>query len=304
MAQISTSLDATSLKQLLAGPRPPVLVDVRLDDDFKKSRLPHALSNCVYEIDFLDRMPAVAPDLGAPVCVYGADSGSFESRMAAEKLCRHGYTQVYDFRDGLAAWTSAGFPSEESPTETAATSVVTDGVHPIDLGESSIRWIGRNLLNRHEGLIGLKSGSLRLKSGKLVGGDFSIDMQAITCLDLAGNPLHDVLVRHLRDHDFFDTALYPEATFVITRATHLAAATPGSPNLTITGSLTLKGISHTLEFPACAGVTAAGKLAAQATLALDRTLWNVLYGSGKWFRHLGGHLVNDLIELQLRIVSA
>lgn len=204
-------------------------VYAEVDDDLKKSRLPHALSNCVYEIAFLDRMPAVAPDLGAPVCVYGADSGSFESRMAAEKLCRHGYTQVYEF---------------------------------------------------------------------------SIDMQPITCLDLAGNPLHDVLVRHLRDHDFFDTALYPEATFVITRATPLAAATPGSPNLTITASLTLKGISHTLEFPACAGVTADGKLAAQATMAFDRTLWNVLYGSGKWFRHLGGHLVNDLIELQLRIVSA
>ena len=304
MAQITTSLDAASLKQLLAAPHPPVLIDVRLDADFKKSRLPHALSNCVYEIAFLDRMPTVAPDLEAPVCVYGADSGSFESRMAAEKLCRHRYTQVYDFRDGLAAWRSAGCPTEESPVETQTPSIVADGVHPIDLGESSIRWIGRNLLGRHEGLIRLKSGSLRLESGKLAGGEFTIDMQTITCLDLAGNPLHDVLIRHLRDHDFFDTVLYPEATFVVTRATHLAAATPGSPNLTITGSLTLKGVSHTLEFTACAGITADGKLAAQATLAFDRTLWNVLYGSGKWFRHLGGHLVHDLIELQLRIVSA
>ena len=304
MAQIYTSLDVANLKQLLAGPRPPVLVDVRLEDDFKKSRLPHALGNCVYEISFLDRMPAVASDLGGPVCVYGADSGSLESRMAAEKLCRHGYTQVYDFRDGLAAWKSAGFPVEEAPTETNTTSVVTDGVHPIDLSESSIRWIGRNLLNRHEGLISLKSGSLQIESGKLAGGEFTIDMQAITCLDLAGNSQHDVLIRHFCDHDFFDTALYPEATFVVTRATHLADATPGSPNLTITGSLTLKGVSLALEFHACAGVTADGKLAAQATLAFDRTLWNVLYGSGKWFRHLGGHLVNDLIELQLRIVSA
>ena len=220
MAQIYTSLDAANLKQLLADPRPPVLIDVRLDEDFKKSRLPHALGNCVYEIAFLDRMPAVAPDLGATVCVYGADSGSLESRMAAEKLCRHGYTQVYDFCDGLPAWKSAGFPVEESPTASAATSVVTDGVHPIDLGESSIRWIVRNLLNRHEGLIRLKSGSLQLESGKLAGGEFTIDMQAITCLDLAGNPLHDVLIRHLRhlrDHDFFDTVLYPEATFVVTR---------------------------------------------------------------------------------------
>jgi hypothetical protein len=38
-------------------------------------------------------------------------------------------------------------------------------------------------------------------------------------------------------------------------------------------------------------------------LAIDRTLWNVLYGSGKYFRRLGGHLVNDQIEIQLRIVT-
>lgn len=199
MAQIPTSLDAASLKQILAAPRPPVLIDVRLEDDFKKSCLPHALGNCVYEIAFLDRMPAVAPDLGAPVCVYGADSGSLESRMAAEKLCRHGYTQVYDFRDGLAAWKSAGCPTEESPVETQPPWIVADGVHPIDLGESSIRWIGRNLLNRHEGLISLKSGSLQIELGKLTGGEFTIDMQAITCLDLAGNSLHDVLIRHFCD---------------------------------------------------------------------------------------------------------
>ncbi|MES2920748.1 MAG: YceI family protein [Verrucomicrobiota bacterium] len=304
MEQSDAPITASSLKQLLAGPSPPVLVDVRLEEDCKCSRLPHALSNCVYEIIFLERMPALAPDLRTPVCVYGADSASLESRMAAEKLRRHGYTAVYDFRDGFEGWKSAGYPLDVSPVSAAVSPVIPEGVHSIDLGESSIRWIGRNLLNRHEGFIGLKSGSLRIESGKLAGGEFTIDMQAITCLDLTGNSLHDVLIRHLRDHDFFDAGVYPEASFVVTRANHLSDATPGSPNLTVTGILTLKGVSGTLEFPACAGVTADGKLAAQATIAFDRTLWNVLYGSGKWFRHLGGHLVNDLIDLQLRIVSA
>ena len=50
-------------------------------------------------------------------------------------------------------------------------------------------------------------------------------------------------------------------------------------------------------------MTPEGKFAAQASFAIDRTLWEVLYGSGKYFRNLGGHLVNDLIELQLRIVT-
>jgi polyisoprenoid-binding protein YceI/rhodanese-related sulfurtransferase len=304
MVQSYTPINASSLEKLLAGPRPPVLVDVRLEEDYHGSHLPHASNNCVYEIVFLERMPAVAPDLEIPICVYGAHSGSLESRMAAEKLCRHGYKEVYDFRDGLQGWRSAGFVVEGSPVEAATTPIVSDGTHLVDLTESHVRWIGRNLLKCHEGLIGLKSGSLQIESGELVGGEITIDMQAITCLDLTGNPLHDVLVRHLRDHDFFDATLYPEATFVVTRAIHLPDSTPGSLNLSITGTLTLKGVSATLEFQACAGITAAGKLAAQATLAFDRTLWNVLYGSGKWFRHLGGNLVNDLIEIQLRVISA
>ena len=304
MDQSYKTIDALELKRLLAGPRPPVLVDVRLEEDCKCSRLPGAVNNRVYEIVFLDRMSGVAPDPSAPVCVYGADSGSLESRMAAEKLCRHGYPQVYDFRDGIEGWKSAGFPVEEFPTAAPVTPAVADGLHPIDLGESSIRWIGRNLLNRHEGFVDLKSGFLRIESRKLAGGEFTIDMQAIRCLDLAGNALHDVLIRHLRDHDFFDAARYPEATFVIKAATELPAATPGAPNLTISGILTLKGVSGPVEFTACAGMTADGKLAAQATLAIDRTRWNVFYGSGKWFRHPGSHLVNDLIELQLRVVAS
>ena len=43
-------------------------------------------------------------------------------------------------------------------------------------------------------------------------------MQAITRPELTGNLLHGVLIRHLRDHDFFDTTLFPVAIFVPTRA--------------------------------------------------------------------------------------
>lgn len=301
MDQRSTIIDATGLRSLLAEPRPPVLVDVRLEEDYQCSHLAAARNNCVFEVVFLDRMQDVAPDRTVPVCVYGAGPGSFESRMAAEKLCRQGYTQVYDFSEGLEGWRNAGFPVEEF-SKPPDTPTVADGVHPIDLKESNIRWIGRNLLNRHEGFIGLKSGWLRIESGKLIGGELIIDMQAITNIDLAGTPLHDVLIRHLNDHDFFDTEKFPEAKVEITGAVALPG-TSGAPNLTIFSILTLKDVARPVEFPACSGVTADGKLAAQATLAFDRTKWNVLYGSGKWFRHLGGHLVNDLIELQLRIVS-
>ena len=43
--------------------------------------------------------------------------------------------------------------------------------------------------------------------------------------------------------------------------------------------------------------------AAQAVFAFDRTVWGSIYGSGKFFQRLGMHLVNDLIEVQVRLLE-
>ena len=102
---------------------------------------------------------------------------------------------------------------------------------------------------------------------------------------------------------FSTSRFIPEGRFVITSTESVRQATPGAPNLKVHGELTLKNVTLPVEFLATAGMTPEGKAAAQASLAIDRTLWEVLYGSGKYFRNLGGHLVNDLIELQLRIVT-
>jgi rhodanese-related sulfurtransferase/polyisoprenoid-binding protein YceI len=283
----------------------PVIVDVRLEEDYAAAHLPEAKSNCVFEIAFLDRMAGVAPDRNAAVCVYGATADTYEARMAAEKLCRAGYTQVLELREGLAGWKSAGLPLEGGGDSRAAETGTRppDGWLEIDHSECRVEWVGRNLLNKHHGRIALKSGRLRFDHGQLAGGEFTLNLRGVTCQDLAGDPLHDVLIAHLMSHDFFDVEVYPEAHFAITATERVADATPGAPNLTVRGELTLKGVRRALEFVASAGLTAEGKAAAQAAFAIDRTHWNVLYGSGKYFHHLAGHLVNDLIEIQIRIVT-
>ncbi|MCW1915575.1 YceI family protein [Luteolibacter sp. GHJ8] len=295
-------VDARELSDRLSSTAPPVLVDVRLDTDCECSRIPGAVNNCVFEVAFLDRMAEIAPDRARPVCVYGADDGSLESRMAAEKLSRAGWSDVLDFREGLSGWRAAGYEVEERSAQ-AAHPPIPSGSHALDLNESRVLWTGRNLLNRHDGSIPIKSGELKIEAGRLVGGEFTLDMRGITCTDLNGDKLHDVLIDHLHSDDFFDVEFYPEARFVITQASPQNGASPGSPNLKVAGELTLKGITQPVEFAACAGVTSEGKLAAQASFSIDRTRWNVFYGSGKFFRNLGGHLVNDLIDLNLRIVA-
>ena len=102
---------------------------------------------------------------------------------------------------------------------------------------------------------------------------------------------------------FFDTELYPMAGFRLLSAVRVPEATTGAPNLRCAGELTLKERTLPLHFEAAAGRTPEGAFAAQAVLAFDRTQWGVFYGSGRYFRNLGMHLVNDLIEVSVRVVT-
>ena len=296
-------IDPLDLAQRMSQPGAPLLLDVRLEEDYLAAHLPQARNNCVFEVKFLDRMAGLTPDKKAAICVYGAAEDSYEARMAAEKLSRIGYLEVLELRAGLEGWKLAGLPLEGQGVAEVDKAVPPDGWFEINPDDSRAEWMGRNLLNKHDGQIALKAGRLHFVQGELTGGQFVLDMNSITCRDLAGDPMHDVLIAHLRSDDFFDVERYPEARFVITSTERIRNATPGAPNLVVRGDLTLKDATRPIEFRAAAGVTPEGRPAAQCLFAIDRTLWNVLYGSGKYFRRLGGHLVNDQIEIQLRIVT-
>ncbi len=127
---------------------------------------------------------------------------------------------------------------------------------------------------------------------------------SLQCSDIADSAMNAMLIAHLRSTDFFDVETYPQATFTFTTATEIVGATAGMANYLIQGRFTLRGHSHDIEFPALIAETSAGVLVAQATLDVDRTLWGSKYGSGKFFSRLGQHVVNDLIHLHLKIVTA
>jgi polyisoprenoid-binding protein YceI/rhodanese-related sulfurtransferase len=298
-----SQIDPPELARRMKTSTAPVLIDVRLEEDYRAAHLPAAKNNCVYEVSFSERMSDVAPRKDVAVCVYGAASESCEARMAAEKLVRGGYGEVLEMRAGLDGWKAAGFEVKSEGASKQDKPAPPEGWREIDLTESRVEWLGRNLLNKHYGSIALKSGKLQFNQGELRSGEFALDMQAIVCDDLSGDQLHDVLIAHLQSDDFFDVEVYPEGRFLITSTESVPQATPGASNLKVHGELTLKNVTRPVEFLATAGVTPEGKAAAQASLTIDRTFWNVIYGSGKYFQNLGGHLVNDMIEVQLRIVT-
>jgi len=44
-------------------------------------------------------------------------------------------------------------------------------------------------------------------------------------------------------------------------------------------------------------------LVAEAHFDIDRTRWDIIYGSTQFFEHIGMHLVFDLISFQVKMVA-
>lgn len=288
-----------ALSAQLASSSPPLLLHVLPPESWESRRLPGSQCACVYEMTFLETVRGLAPDPATPLVVYGAGLPSLESATATEKLAAAGYTQVTDFAGGLAAWEAAGLPVEGSENLPPAPDF--DGLWQVDPATSIIRWTGRNLFNHHEGTVPLSGGAFEVAGSKVTHAHFTIDLHRIACTDLADPDYNALLLRHLADRDFFETALHPEAIFTATAAIPIPDTTPGIPNYQIEGTLTLRGVTQPLSFPALIALNDDGQLTAQAWLEIDRTRWGVNYGSGHLFAWLGKHVVNDYIGLHLKI---
>ncbi len=88
-------------------------------------------------------------------------------------------------------------------------------------------WKGRNLINKHFGKVAIKDGWIEIEAGRLTAGEVTIDLTTISCDDLAGDDLHDVLIAHLHSDDFFDVERYPLAKYVITGSQEMNQGAPG-----------------------------------------------------------------------------
>ncbi len=280
-----------------------LIIDVRLSEHFDREHIPGALNNCVFEMDFVERILEMVTEKNLPVCIYGAAEDSFESKVAAEKLVRAGYENVHDFRGGLDAWREAGFTVEGNGQSVGQEQSPVEGERPIDTAESLIEWSGQNLGSKHWGSLQLKSGRLEFRNGSVVSGNFVLDMNSITDLNIENKEMRKVIEEHLKSDDFFDCERFPEANFELGDVNSIAGATSGTPNINFTGNFTLKGVTQSIQFNAVSEFNDDGQWVAQANFDIDRTRWNIIYGSGKFFRGLGMHVVNDFINLQLKIVA-
>lgn len=167
--------------------------------------------------------------------------------------------------------------------------------HDIDTSKSHLTWHASKVTGKHHGSVALKSGFVEIDTmGLLTGGEFVIDMPTITDEDISNARLKETLENHLKSADFFDVETYPEARLVITNVKTSENET------TILCDLTIRGKTSTVEFPAQIKQVDS-RWMADATVAFDRTRWDITFRSGKFFQNLGDILIHDEIKLDVHV---
>lgn len=160
----------------------------------------------------------------------------------------------------------------------------------VDVAASKINWVGKKVTGEHSGTINLKEGALVFNGKKLVGGNFTVDMNSINTTDLEGKGKSG-LDGHLKADDFFGVEHHPTATLVFK-----SIGEKSKNNYTVNADLTIKGITKPITFD-----IAVNKDVATTKLAVDRTKYDIKYGSGSFFEGLGDKTISDNFDLAVSL---
>lgn len=159
----------------------------------------------------------------------------------------------------------------------------------IDAANSKVIWLAKKVGGQHNGDIKIKEGALVFKGKDLKGGNFTVDMTSINTLDLQGE-WKGKLDGHLKNEDFFAVEKFPTSTLVFKKIGKKSTNT-----YTVEADLTIKGITNPITFD-----IVANKGVANATLIVDRTKYDVKYGS-KNFGALADKAIDDEFELKVQL---
>ena len=171
-----------------------------------------------------------------------------------------------------------------------------------DTKSSKIEWLATKVTGEHYGFVGLKEGWVHIQDNKIHSGQLVLDLNNIIVTDIESPEWNQKLVDHLKSDDFFGVEKYPKAVFDLVRAESVKKTKDGDPNMLLHGKMTIKGISNDITIPA--NIHWHGKSGhATGEVKLDRTLWNIRYGSGKFFENLGDKMIHDHFIIKFNVTA-
>ncbi len=215
----------------------------------------------------------------------------------------------------ILIWAGCGSAPESDKAEASEAREVADASaaatrYDVQPQQSQIIWVGSKLIgDKHEGVFDIQEGTLAVEDDRIVAGNFTIDMESLRTTDDMEAEDKAKLEGHLKSEDFFKVSEYPTARFEVTQVRPFPADSSAggegeyrisNPTHLITGNLTMRGETKSITFPARVGMDEE-QLAAEARFNIDRTQWNVSYGSDASVRD---RIINKEVNLGIRLVAS
>ena len=192
-------------------------------------------------------------------------------------------------------------PGPEAPKAAKATTKAATS-YKLQPQLSTLGWEGKAVTHGHNGTVQFASGDLQVNGSNVVGGTVTVDMKTIKAEDIKDADTQAKFYGHMAADDFFLVEKFPTATFKITSITPIKGAKAGDNNATVTGDMTIKGVTNKISFPAKVGVKD-GVAAASGTVSIDRTKYGLKYGSKSFFESIGDKAINDDFTLSFNVIA-
>lgn len=167
----------------------------------------------------------------------------------------------------------------------------------IQKSSSTVNWTGKKVLGLHTGSINIAGGYIEVKENQLTGGEVQIDMTSIVITDIEDKKTYKEFLDHLLSADFFSVDKFKTAKLVIA-----GSSKTDNGKFKVDGTLAIKDISHPVSFMATIDIFT-DYLHSLGEIVIDRTLYNIRYGSGKFIANLGDKLIYDDFILQFKLIG-
>ncbi len=167
----------------------------------------------------------------------------------------------------------------------------------IQKSSSTVNWTGKKVLGLHTGSINIANGSVEIADNLIRSGEIQMDMSSIVITDIDDKKTHDDFLAHLKNDDFFAVDKFKTAKLVISGSERTE-----NNKVKVDGLLTIKDISNPVSFIASLEIFT-DFMHSLGEIVIDRTLYNIRYGSGKFLQNLGDNLIHDDFVLQFKLVA-
>ncbi len=134
---------------------------------------------------------------------------------------------------------------------------------------SKVEFTGSKVTGKHDGGFKQFTGSIDLVNAKAEESSVSLDLDMASVFSDA-----DGLTEHLKTGDFFEVSKFPKSSF---KSSKIAADTAkGADNYTVTGDMTMRGVTKSITFPATIKISDA-EVAVNSEFSINRKDFGIIY---------------------------